>query len=195
MKSLTALSKYLGCYDRWNEQRKRYNLKWTTGSESIQSLQRFFDPGLSLDIMLQRIREMIRVLPEHMGKIIKFACMIGLRPSEVVECVRLLNYAQNSGHNYYNQERQCLEHFRFSQFLRTTKKAYISFITPDNLQPIATLGSNTPLPGTPSVWHVVSAASVWKCTYAGKYLLPTSERKGFNLRLWTCYREGWRNRC
>jgi hypothetical protein len=32
MKSLAALSKYLGCYDRWQETRQRYQLKWTSGN-------------------------------------------------------------------------------------------------------------------------------------------------------------------
>jgi intergrase/recombinase len=41
---------------------------------------------------------------------------------------------QNSG-KYYKQERQCLEHFRFPEiFLRKTKKAYISFVTPEIVQ-------------------------------------------------------------
>lgn len=68
-----------------------------------------------------------------MARIIKFACIIGLRPSEVVECVRLLN-SSNIRH-YYNRERQALEHYRFpSIFLRQTKKAYVSFVTPEMLE-------------------------------------------------------------
>jgi hypothetical protein len=63
MEALTALSKYAGSYDKWQEIRKHYSLKWTNGDESLQSLQRFFNPDLSLDVMLQRIREMIRLLP------------------------------------------------------------------------------------------------------------------------------------
>ena len=69
-----------------------------------------------------------------MGKIIRFGCLVGLRASEVVECVRLLN---DSGlrirkPSYYNPERQALEHFRFPEiFIRQTKKAYISFVTPE----------------------------------------------------------------
>ena len=55
MKALTALSKYLGCYDGWNKTRRQYNLKWTTGNESLQSLQRFFDANLTLESMLQRV--------------------------------------------------------------------------------------------------------------------------------------------
>jgi hypothetical protein len=65
----------------------------------------------------------------------KFACLIGLRPGEVIESVRLLCSPQNSGPIYYNPEQQCLEHFRYSQiFLRRTKKAYILFVTPDILE-------------------------------------------------------------
>jgi hypothetical protein len=142
MKSLTLLARFLGYYDSWQQLRKRHNLKWTAGNESITALQRFFNPDLALDVMIQKVREMINVLPPIMGEIVKFGVLVGLRPSEVVESVRLL---QNSGASYYNPERQALEHFRFPEiFLRQTKKAYISFITLDNLQPIANLGCKTP---------------------------------------------------
>jgi hypothetical protein len=63
MEALTALSKYNGCYDTWQQIRKRYSLKWTNGDESLQSLQRFFNPELSLDVMLEKVKEMIRLLP------------------------------------------------------------------------------------------------------------------------------------
>jgi len=67
----------------------------------------------------------------------------GLRPSESCESVRLLKGLENYK-TYYNQEQQCLEHFRFpQQFLRPTKKAFVSYITLDNLQPITLLGSKT----------------------------------------------------
>jgi hypothetical protein len=128
MKSLTVLSKYLGCYDRWNEQRKRYNLKWTTGNESLHAMQRFFDTNLTLDSMIAKVKQMIHLLLPPMGKIIRFALITGLRPSEVVESVRLLNGGGRGkgvsiDRPYYNPERQALEHFRFPDvFLRTTKK-------------------------------------------------------------------------
>jgi intergrase/recombinase len=82
--------------------------------------------------MLERIREMIQKLPVHMGKIIKFACLIGLRPAEVVESVKLINNSNQTLQTYYKPERMALEHFRFPDvFFRTTKKAYISFVTPE----------------------------------------------------------------
>jgi hypothetical protein len=60
MKSLTALSKYLGCYDRWHEMPRRYNMKWSTGDSSIQSFERFCNNGLNYDTLLQWIRQMIQ---------------------------------------------------------------------------------------------------------------------------------------
>lgn len=65
MESITCLSKYLGCYDRWQGIRKRYQLHWTSGDESIKSLQRFFNPEMGLDRMIQTIKEMMRVLPSQ----------------------------------------------------------------------------------------------------------------------------------
>ena len=134
MEGLAAWSKYNGCYDRWQEIRKRYSLKWTDGNESLQSLQRFFNPDLSLDVMLQRIHLMIEKTPTWAGNTIKFACLVGLRPSEVLESVRLLLKDDGQGSQiqepYYNPERQALEHFRFPDiFIRQTKKAYISYVT------------------------------------------------------------------
>jgi intergrase/recombinase len=93
--------------------------------------------------MLQRIREMMRVLPHVMADIIRHAVLTGLRPSETCESVKLLNSPTNK---YYNPEQQTLEHFRFPEiFRRPTKKEYLSYITLDNLQQIGSLGPKTSL--------------------------------------------------
>ena len=96
MEALCIYSKYTGRYDRWQEMRKRYSLKWTNGNESLQSLQRFFNADLNMESMLERIKEMVRLLPGFMSRIIKFAVLVGLRPSEVVESVKLINYTEPS---------------------------------------------------------------------------------------------------
>jgi hypothetical protein len=54
-------------------------------------MQRFFNTELSLDVMFSRIKDMVDKLPTQMGQIIKFGTLVGLRPSEVAESVRLLN--------------------------------------------------------------------------------------------------------
>jgi len=66
--ALANLAKFQGRYPDFLQIRQSYSLKWTTGNESLQSLQRVFNPDLSLDMMLQRIREMVQVLPPLWGK-------------------------------------------------------------------------------------------------------------------------------
>jgi integrase len=145
LEALANLAKYQGRYDRWLQIRQRYNLKWSNGSNSLQSLQRFFNPSLSFDVMLQRVRNMIEHLPKSMIPIIKFACLTGLRPAEACESVRLINGLENYKTYYYNPEQQCLEHFRFADiFLRQTKKAYLSYITKEMLSGIGVFGCRTP---------------------------------------------------
>jgi intergrase/recombinase len=132
MTALANLAKYQGRYGQFLKIRQRYSLKWSSGNNTLQSLERFFNPDLSLETMLQQIKKMIACTPAFMSKIIKFAVLTGLRPAEVVESVKLLN-AKNIP-QYFNPERQALEHFRFPEiFLRQTKKAYISFVTPEML--------------------------------------------------------------
>jgi 7-cyano-7-deazaguanine synthase in queuosine biosynthesis len=64
MEALSTLSKYYGCYESgWQQICKRYSLKWTSENESIQSLQRFFNPELSLETMIHQIKEMISLVP------------------------------------------------------------------------------------------------------------------------------------
>jgi hypothetical protein len=49
------------------------------------------DDDLTFDRMLQKIKEMIQKLPRPMGQIVKFDVLVGLRPVEMVESVRLIN--------------------------------------------------------------------------------------------------------
>ena len=136
--ALANLAKYTGRYQKFLEIRQRYNLKWSMGDPMIH-FERFFNEGLTLDVMVQRIRQMIRLLPPFMGKIIKFGCLVGLRASETLECVKLINDKESFA-KYYNPNRQALEHFRYKkQFIRQTKKAYISFLTPEMLSIVQNL--------------------------------------------------------
>jgi intergrase/recombinase len=104
--------------------------------------------------MLQRVRAMMRVLPAPMAAIIRFAVLTGLRPTEACESVRLLkSSSKDELFNYYNQDQQCLEHFRFPDiFLRTTKKAYLSYLSLDNYHYFANLGPQTP------TWNAIRMA-------------------------------------
>ena len=61
--ALANLAKYQGRYGHFVQIRQNYALKWTAGNNSLQTLQRFFDPDLTLEVMIQKIRQMISLLP------------------------------------------------------------------------------------------------------------------------------------
>jgi hypothetical protein len=126
MVSLANLAKYEGYYDYWQQTRHRYSLKSSTGNDSLQCLQLFFNPSLALGAMLQWVREAIRVLPVPTGTIIRFNCLTGLRPVEAVESVRLIKESSRATSQYYKPERQCLEHFRFPKYFCDTQRRHTS---------------------------------------------------------------------
>jgi hypothetical protein len=164
MKALSNLAKFTGNYDFWLQIRQRYNLNWSTGTQKLNAFTRFFDDNNALDAMIQWLRQAIQVLPKSYSNFFVFSTLTGLRASEAIDSVRLIN-ADISGdivnhdsgmrnHNsevqaqYYNPERQCLEHFRYPQiFLRRTKSAYISIVDQEILG-IAKSVDKTPPPIT-----------------------------------------------
>jgi intergrase/recombinase len=159
MEALANLSKFQGRYDVWLQIRQRYNLKWSSGNESLQALERFFNPEMGLDQMIDKVKQMMQVLPPVMSSIVKYAVLTGLRPSEAIESVKLLNRlpvndcSPNTSNNYYDPEQQTLRHYLFPDtFLRATKKAYLSYVTPEILHPVANLGYQSP------TWNTIRLA-------------------------------------
>jgi hypothetical protein len=67
MKTLTLLTRFQGCYDRWMQIHQRYGLPWNTGNEALTAFEWFFNPDCSLDHMLRWVKEAIRVLPAAMA--------------------------------------------------------------------------------------------------------------------------------
>jgi integrase len=127
-------------------------MKWSQ-TNSIATFERFFNENLTLDVMISKINEMRAKLPPPMAAIIKFNCLTGLRPAEAVESVRLLRI-DKSDLPYYNSKTQALEHFRFPDiFLRNTKKAYLSYVTREQLSGVENLGPKTP------TWNAIRLAT------------------------------------
>lgn len=137
MKALSNLAKFTGQYDIWLQLRQRYSLNWSTGTEKLDAFTRFFDDNNTLDMMIQWLKHAIQELPKSYSDFFVFCTLTGLRASEAVESIRLLNGRAVALPSYYNPERQCLDHFRFPQiFLRRTKAAYI-LIVDDEILAIA----------------------------------------------------------
>jgi hypothetical protein len=134
MKALSCLARFTGHQLAWQQIRQRYGLTWTTGKEKIDAFTRFFDDSKTLDKMLEWLRQARGQVPANYSAFFSFCTLTGLRASECVEAVKLIKSPADFK-VYYNEDRQCLEHFRYANlFIRRTKAAYISFVNNEILQ-------------------------------------------------------------
>jgi intergrase/recombinase len=119
-------------------------LKWSKGG-SLQYFERFFhNKELSFEAMLSKVKQMVKI-PTFMGQIVKFGVLTGLRSSEILQSVELINSGIETLQEYYDVENMMLCHWKFKQFLRTTKIAYVSFVTPQMVDMVKGPTSMQPL--------------------------------------------------
>ena len=130
MKSLSALAKYTGCYNRWQEIRQSFQLKWSNGN-SLQAFSSIFNKEKDFDHMICWLKDTCSRLPKNYANILIFNTLTGLRPSEACMAITLIH---NNLERYLNRDTQTLEHFKFQEFIRRTKKAYISFFNDEILK-------------------------------------------------------------
>jgi hypothetical protein len=130
MKSLSALAKYTGRYDRWQQIRQSSQLKWSN-DDSLQAFSSIFNKEEDLDHMLCWLKDTRSRLPQKYADILIFNTLTGLRPSEAYLSIKLIH---NNLENYLNPDTRILEHFRFPDFIRRTKKAYISIVNDQILE-------------------------------------------------------------
>jgi Archaeal phage integrase len=124
MKALTSLSKFCGCYDYWRSLIRRYNLRWTT-SDSLKVFQNIVSET-SYSEMLNWLKDTLSKLPESYSNTLIYNTLTGLRPSEALQSLYLV---QSELKNYLNKDKVVLEHFKYPAiFLRRTKKVYISIV-------------------------------------------------------------------
>ena len=134
MKSLSCLAKYTGEYEQWLAIRHRYNLTWTTGTEKIDAFERFFDDSVTLDTMIQWLREALHQLPARFANVFLFCTLTGMRATECLASVRLIRDVETCK-RYYDAEHGVLRHYLFADsFIRRTKAVYISIIDDEILQ-------------------------------------------------------------
>jgi hypothetical protein len=159
MKALSSLARFTGQQDKWRAIRQQYGLQWSTGTEKLDAFTRFFDDSKSLDTMMQWLREALEVLPTNYANFYLFCTVTGLRASECVEAVRLLNsFCSGTEHKdtrtimgedsplYYNPEQKILQHYRFPElFIRRTKTVYISVVDDSIVSIARKIGKAPPL--------------------------------------------------
>ncbi len=130
MKSLVLLSKYWGCYNHWKEIKDRYQLKWSN-DDGLQAFNEILNGKSNYTAMLEWLRDTCSKIPKSYANILIFNTLTGLRPDEACQSIHLI---KTGSEKYLNDERLILEHFNYKEvFIRRTKKAYISLVTPEIL--------------------------------------------------------------
>jgi intergrase/recombinase len=136
MKALAAYSKYIGEYEKWQQIRKNYQLKWSSGADSLAGFNNIIKENGDFDKMVNWIQIKRKEYPRFDG-ILLFNVLTGLRPQEAIDSFNLL--LSHKRQEYLSEDMRLLQHFKFpDMFIRRTKKAYISLIT----KPILSLLEN-----------------------------------------------------
>jgi hypothetical protein len=99
----------------------------------MMSFTRFFNSEENFDVMLDKIREMMPRLPPDIIAVVRHCCLTRLRSGDALESAELINESEETFAYYYDSAAMTLNHYKFSEiFLRTTKKARLSYISPSN---------------------------------------------------------------
>jgi hypothetical protein len=130
MKALSSLARFTGQTDKWRVIRQKYGLQWSTGTEKLDAFTRFFDDSKDLDTMIGWLKEVLCVLPSGYSKFFLFCTLTGMRCSEAIESVKLINKKDpETFKRYYDLDGQVLRHYAFPDiFIRRTKAVYISVV-------------------------------------------------------------------
>ena len=131
MKSLSALAKYLGVYDEYKRLLKAYGFKWSVNADDV-IIARLIKARQNNNV-LEWVRTVKQKIPK-LSTFMDFITATGLRFEEAITSYNLIIdlAKQDKLSEYYDSEKEILEHFRFKElFIRRTKKAFISFVSKD----------------------------------------------------------------
>ncbi|MFL6349920.1 MAG: hypothetical protein ACJ72X_16725 [Nitrososphaeraceae archaeon] len=89
MKSLAALAKYTGCYDRWQQIRESFQLKWSN-SDPLRDFNSIFNDGKDVNQMINWVKKTYTEFAPQYANILIFNTLTGLRPSEACILITVL---------------------------------------------------------------------------------------------------------
>jgi len=129
LKALSGLAKFLGIYEEFKGLVKAYGLKWKSVNADDLIISRLSKTDEGSDV-LKWIEKVKMKLPK-LRVFLDLVLTSGLRFNESLKAYNLIIDFAKEGRlsEYYNTEKEVLEHFRFKEyFIRRTKKAFITFI-------------------------------------------------------------------
>jgi hypothetical protein len=133
---MVNLSKFLGTYEPYKAKLKNYGIKWSNEDTAFNGFLSVFSK--QHNTLPQYIRDIQPHLEANERLFVKFLAVTGLRKNEAITSFNMIIELNSKGKlcDYYNEELSVLEHFKYNVFLRKTKNAYISFVSPQLIKEI-----------------------------------------------------------
>jgi intergrase/recombinase len=115
---------------QFKEKIKQYGIKWER-PDCFSSFMRIMNNNHR--DLIEWYKKASRILDENEKLYLRFMLLSGLRKTEGLQAFNLIIRLQreNKLGEYFNEDLSMLEHYKYRQFLRNTKNAYISIIPKD----------------------------------------------------------------
>ena len=123
--SLSALSKFLGCYKLFKNLREAYDISWSRGNRDLLIIKRILKRNNSEEI-IGWIEIVTKKLP-RLKSFIDLLLSCGIRYNEGLTAYNLIKklYGKGELEEYYDD--QILQHYKYPRlFIRRTKKLFLS---------------------------------------------------------------------
>jgi len=146
VRALANLSKYLGIYPNFKELMRSHAIEWGGKSSDELVIER-----ISKTSDINEIFEWVKKVKSERTDLADFMDLLavsGMRFNEAIASYNLIieMARQKRLNEYYNEEKETLEHYKFKDiFLRRSKKVFVSFV-PKML--IEKIRLNEPLPNS-----------------------------------------------
>jgi hypothetical protein len=130
LKSMLAVSAYLGVKEDYKAKLKQYGIKWVNNNDSLTAFTRILN-GNNLKGLEKWYKEALKVLDNSEKLWLRFLALSGVRKTESwMSFLKIQSLAKDGKliEQYYNTETKMLEHFRHKEFLRGTKNLYVSAV-------------------------------------------------------------------
>ena len=129
MASLSNLAKFLGMYEDFKRLVKNYGLKWSSGKSEDYLISRMVHTENNVEV-LEWVKQ-VKAEEPRLSVFMDFMVLSGLRLREAVNSYNLIIDLAKAGRlsEYYNEENEALEHYRFKGlFMRRSKKVFVTFL-------------------------------------------------------------------
>jgi intergrase/recombinase len=137
VKSLIILSKFLGLHQQFKQRLLDYGIKLHR-QNSFDTFLRILNVNNNGNNILDWIKQVSPILNDSENTFLRFCLYSGLRKSEALLAFNRIIELNTKGllNEYYNKDLNCLQHFKYKDFIRKTKNCFITFTTEDLLKQI-----------------------------------------------------------